>query len=49
MAKAGFGVKEVEHVFDKLWSEGLDIDDTELAVKSIISFLRVVHLLHAES
>ena len=40
----GFSVKDVESAFDKLWSDGLDIDDKDYATESIISYLKVIRI-----
>ena len=38
----GFSVKDVESAFDKLWSDGLDMDDKDYATESIITYLKVM-------
>ena len=40
----GFSVEDVESAFDKLWSDGLDIDDKDYATESIISYLKVIRI-----
>lgn len=39
--KAGYSFSEAERMVDQLWSEGLDMDQTEIAIQQVISRLCV--------
>ena len=44
--KEGYSFEETEKAFDLMWSQGLDVEDTEQAICLILSLLQVFLVNH---